>query len=66
MSRQIRIAGGGLSGLAAAVQLARQGFEVEVFDRHRGGGGRFAGGWQVLENGSRDLDALDELRAMGL
>ncbi len=66
MSGKIRIAGGGLSGLATAVHLARRGFEVEVFDRHRGGGGRFAGGWQVLENGSCELDALDELRGMGL
>jgi flavin-dependent dehydrogenase len=66
VSGKIRIAGGGLSGLATAVQLARRGFEVEVFDRHRGGGGRFAGGWQVLENASREVDALDELRGMGL
>jgi len=64
--RPIRIAGGGLSGLATAVLLARQGLAVEVWDRHRGGGGRFAGGWQVLENGSREQDALEELRALGL
>jgi len=62
----IRIAGGGLSGLATAVLLARRGLAVEVWDRHRGGGGRFAGGWQVLENGSGELDALEELRAIGL
>jgi flavin-dependent dehydrogenase len=48
------------------VLLARQGFDVEVWDRHRGGGGRFAGGWQVLENGSAEPDALDELRDLGL
>jgi flavin-dependent dehydrogenase len=62
----VRIAGGGISGLAAAVLLAREGFGVEVFDHHRGGGGRFAGGWQILENGTSDLDALDELRSLGL
>ncbi len=62
----MRIAGGGLSGLATAVLLARRGVEVEVFDRHLGGGGRFAGGWQVLENGSTEEDALEELRALGL
>lgn len=64
--QRVRIAGGGLSGLATAVLLARRGVEVEVFDRHLGGGGRFAGGWQVLENGSTEEDALDELRALGL
>ena len=66
MTRHIRIAGGGVSGLATAVLLAREGFAVEVWDRHRGGGGRFAGGWQVLENGTSTTDALEELRAMGL
>jgi flavin-dependent dehydrogenase len=66
VSRRIRIAGGGLSGLATAVLLARKGLEVEVFDRHRGGGGRFGGGWQVLENGTSATDALDELRGLGL
>jgi flavin-dependent dehydrogenase len=66
VNRQIRIAGGGISGLATAVLLARDGFAVEVWDRHRGGGGRFAGGWQVLENGTGGPDALDELRGLGL
>jgi len=66
VARHIRIAGGGISGLATAVLLARRGIEVEVFDRHVGGGGRFAGGWQVLENGSTEQDALEELRALGL
>jgi flavin-dependent dehydrogenase len=66
VARHIRIAGGGISGLATAVLLAREGFTIEVWDRHRGGGGRFAGGWQVLENGTSTTDALEELRAMGL
>jgi len=55
-----------MSGLATAVLLARRGLAVEVWDRHRGGGGRFTGGWQVLENGSREGDALEEIRALGL
>lgn len=66
MTRPIRIAGGGLSGLATAALLARRGAAVEVFDRRRGGGGRFHGGWQVLENGTTPADVLDELRAAGL
>jgi len=66
VAQHIGIAGGGISGLATAVLLAREGFAVEVWDRHRGGGGRFAGGWQVLENGTGELDALDELRELGL
>jgi flavin-dependent dehydrogenase len=66
MAATVRIAGGGVSGLAAATMLARAGVGVEVFDRHAGGGGRFQGGWQILENGSGSLDALRELEGYGL
>jgi flavin-dependent dehydrogenase len=62
----IRILGGGLSGLATAVLLARQGRRVEVRDRRPHAGGRFGGGFQVLENGSSRVDALDELEGLGL
>lgn len=62
----VRIAGAGASGLAAAVLLARRGATVELYDRRAGGGGRFHGGWQVIENGTSERDALDELRALGL
>ena len=50
-----------MSGLAAATLLARAGVGVEVFDRHAGGGGRFQGGWQVIENATTAGDALSEL-----
>jgi len=66
VTQPLRIAGGGLSGLATAVLLAREGVAVEVHDRRVGGGGRFHGGWQVLENGTGAEDALDELRRLGL
>lgn len=58
----VRILGAGVSGLATAVLLARRGLEVEVRDR---GSSRFAGGLQVLENGSRPQDALAELDDLG-
>lgn len=45
--------------------LARQGADVEVFDRRVGGGGRFYGGWQVLDNGLAPLDALVEFQQLG-
>jgi len=66
MGNTITIAGGGVSGLAAATVLARSGARVVVHDRHVGGGGRFKGGWQVIENGSETCDALDELEGYGL
>jgi flavin-dependent dehydrogenase len=66
MPDPVRIAGGGVSGLAAATLLARSGLEVEVFDRHAGGGGRFKGGWQVIENATTAADAMLELEDYGL
>ena len=62
----MRIAGGGLSGLATAVLLARRGIPAEVFERRDSAGGRFAGGWQILENGTSDEDVLAELAALGI
>ena len=61
----MRVAGGGLSGLATALLLARAGRAVEVWDRRVGGGGRFHDGWQVIENGTGEQDALAELAALG-
>lgn len=38
MSAKVDIYGAGLSGLVAAIHLAREGFDVHLFDRHRVGG----------------------------
>lgn len=62
----MHIAGGGVSGLATALLLARRGVDVEVHERKAAGGGRFAGGWQVLENGSCAEDALSEIEGLGI
>jgi flavin-dependent dehydrogenase len=61
----VAIAGGGLSGLSSALLLARAGFDVTVYERKPVAGGRFAGGWQILENGSSPADVLEELAAAG-
>jgi flavin-dependent dehydrogenase len=66
MAAHVTIAGGGVSGLAAAALLARAGVDVQVFDRHAGGGGRFKGGWQVIENATTAADAMLELEEYGL
>lgn len=65
VTRTITVAGGGLSGLSVAVLLSRLGLPVEISERKENAGGRFAGGWQVIENGSADRDALVELAALG-
>lgn len=66
MTAPVRILGAGLSGLAAAITLARAGRAVEVFERRSDCGMRFGGDLQGLENWSRETDVLDELRALGL
>lgn len=66
VSRRIRVAGAGPSGLAAAITLAGAGQDVEVFERRSVCGARFGGDLQGLENWSSDTDVLDELRALGI
>ncbi len=66
MTGTVRVLGAGVSGLSVAALLAGRGIAVEVRDRRGAVGGRFAGGFQVLENGSSELDAVDELSRVGL
>ena len=60
-----RIAGAGLSGLAAATTLAKAGVEVHVHDVREDSGKRFDGDFQALENWSMDADFWDQLREWG-
>ncbi len=46
----LTIAGAGISGLTAAINLAKAGREVHVYERKKEVGGRFLGDWQGLEN----------------
>ena len=64
--KTITIAGAGPAGLAAAIHLRRSGVPVAVFERRDAVGARFIGEWQLLESYSRRVDALEELRAMGI
>ena len=66
MSRKINILGAGAAGLTAAICLAQAGRSVDVFDNRSDCGERFGGDFQGLENFSSSLDALDELRMIGL
>ncbi len=62
----IQIMGAGLSGLAAAIILAKEGKEVHVHDIREDSGARFDGDFQGLENWTSDTDFLDELRGWGI
>ena len=57
--------GAGLSGLAAAITLAKQGVEVHVHDVRKDSGERFDGDFQALENWSMDADFFDQLTEWG-
>jgi flavin-dependent dehydrogenase len=64
--RPFRIAGAGLSGLAAAITLARDGRRVEVHERGRGPGCRHHFDLQGIENWSHPVDVLTRLKRLGL
>ena len=66
ISKPIHIMGAGLSGLAAAIVLAKAGKEVHVHDVRADSGARFDGDFQALENWSMDDDFFDQLTAWGL
>ncbi|TAK08499.1 MAG: NAD(P)/FAD-dependent oxidoreductase [Candidatus Manganitrophaceae bacterium] len=63
---KIKIAGAGPSGLTAAILLARAGYDVEIFEARDAVGARFIGDFQVIENMSREEDALEMLKRFGL
>ncbi|MGA0240372.1 MAG: NAD(P)-binding protein, partial [Poseidonia sp.] len=65
-SPPVHIMGAGLSGLAAAIVLAKAGKEVHVHDIREDSGARFDGDFQALENWSMDDDFFDQLGAWGL
>jgi salicylate hydroxylase len=64
MARRALIAGAGIGGLTAALALAKEGFEVEVFERAPALQ-EFAAGLQLGPNATRVLRRLDVLDAVG-
>jgi len=64
--KPIVILGAGLSGLTAAINLARKGYDVDVYERNGDVGMRFDGDIQGLENWSEKKDVLEELKEMNI
>jgi len=62
----IKIAGAGISGITAAIVLARAGKNVEIYEQAEVIGKRFKGDLQGIENWTRQEDALDFLRKIGI
>lgn len=64
--RAVHVLGAGLSGLSAAIVLARAGRSVHVHDIRHDSGTRFAGDFQGIENWSPGGDFLTSMRRWGL
>lgn len=64
--KELKILGAGPAGLTAAINLAREGYEVTVFEKEKECGMRFHGDLQGLENWSSRIDILDEFRFMNI
>jgi flavin-dependent dehydrogenase len=62
----ITILGAGLSGLTAAINLAKRGYLVDVYETKEDVGMRFHGDIQGLENWSEKKCILEQLREMNI
>ena len=66
MKKKIDIVGAGPSGLVAAINLARAGYNVTVHEEKSGVGHRFHGDYQGLENWSTKEDVTLLLERIGI
>ncbi|UCD14544.1 MAG: NAD(P)-binding protein [Thermoplasmatales archaeon] len=66
-SKLIKILGAGISGLSAAITLARNGLRVEVFEKSSHAGGRFNRDFQCLRNfGDMTVNPIAEFEKLGI
>src|SRR3989344_5333504 len=64
--RKIKILGAGASGLSAAINLAKAGYGVEIYEIGNDVGAIFKGDLECLENWSMGEDFLDSLKKMNI
>jgi len=64
--KKIKILGSGLSSLSAAINLTREGYEVDIYEKNKDVCMRSHGDLQGLENWSEKKDILEELREMNI
>lgn len=65
-NKHITILGAGISGLTAAISLAKSGYTVEIFEKQKEVGKRFHGDFQGLSNLTDRVDVLDELSSCNI
>ena len=63
---RVKILGAGPSGLSAAINLASEGYSVDVFEKNNDVGNRVKRNLQGLENWSDEGDVIDELKQMNI
>ncbi len=66
MKKEIKIAGAGLSGLCAGINLLKAGFKVVIFEKGSDSGLRFTNDFQGLANWMTDGDILEFLEKMNI
>ncbi len=66
MNQTIKIGGAGIAGLTAAINLAKAGYKVEIFDAAKDSGLRFNNDFQGIENWSCEQNALDFLKDINI
>jgi Dehydrogenases (flavoproteins) len=64
--KMISILGSGPAGLSAAINLAREGFQITVYERNHDVGQRFNGDFQGLENWTVKEDVLGSFKKMNI
>ena len=62
----IKIAGAGISGISAAISLAKFGYEVEIHEQAKTNASRFHGDYQGLINWQVDKDILEFLKEINI
>lgn len=65
-NKNITIVGAGPGGLTAAISLAKNGYDVNLFEQNNDVGLRFNGDFQGLENWSDEEDTLKVLSRIGI
>lgn len=64
--KEIKIAGAGLAGLTAAINLAKAGYKTTVFEKEKEVAAKRIGDFQYLENWTKVTDILEDIKSMDL
>lgn len=64
--RMVNILGAGPAGLSAAINLAREDFQISIYEKNQDVGKRFNGDFQGLENWTVNEDILKSFKKMNI